>query len=310
MLLADRDWGQHCTVEDMSLAGPAGPLAIRIYTPSSVRECVSPALLYLHGGGWTAGGLGTHDVFSTRLAEACGVRIAMVDYRLAPEHKFPAALEDGLRAAEWLLEKGGFHGIDPTRLGVCGDSVGANIAAGICLLAKNGGGPRLAFQLLLCPILDAVGDVPSRRSFAKGYFLDQAMLESDFDAYCEPELDRRDERISPMRAADLSGLPPTHIHTAEFDPVRDEGLIFAERLAAADVPVSHQCHAGMIHLFYALTKFIPSAESTLRDVGVAVHSALRVRPLELGRNGEASACAIARSDESRDAAMGTPGYGK
>ena len=274
MRLAEGD-GQRCAIEDVDIAGPAGPLAIRIYTPTAVRELSSPALLYLHGGGWIAGGRGTHDGLCMRLAAACALRIVMVDYRLAPEHKFPAALDDALCATEWLMKNGGSYAIDSTRLGLCGDSAGANIAAGICLSMKKKGYPPLALQLLLCPILDAVGDLPSRQSFATGYFLNRAMLENDFEAYCPRGLDRLDARISPLRAADLSGLPPTHIHTAEFDPDRDEGRIFSERLAAAAVPVVHRCHSGMIHLFYAMPGFVPLADFILRDVGLAVSQALR-----------------------------------
>lgn len=308
--MAEDDCAERCAVENASIAGSAGPLGIRIYSPDAASDIVSPALLYLHGGGWVAGGFGTHDMFCMRLAEACGFRIAMVDYRLAPEHRFPAALEDGLRASGWLLEHGVAHGIDPIRLGICGDSAGANIAAAVCLAMKRSRGPRFALQLLLCPILDAIGDVMSRRSFASGYFLDRAMIESDFDDYCPPGVDRRDERISPMRAADLSGLPPTQIHTAEFDPVRDEGALFGERLVAAHVPVSYKCHAGMIHLFYGLPRFIPSAESILRDVGAAVRSAFYPPPLELGRGDKTFTCATARSRESSDAATQSLGQRK
>ncbi len=270
---ANRDQVAEGAVENASFSGPGGPLEIRVYTPHSAKDRISGALLYFHGGGWVAGGFDTHAGLCARLAQASGCRIAILDYRLSPEHKFPAALEDGVAAVEWLSAKADIFAIDPRRLGVCGDSAGANIAAGVCRLTSERG-RRLALQAMLCPILDAVGDTESRRIFAHGYFLDQETLEDDLMHYCPPGLDRLDPRLSPLRADDFSILPPAHIHTAEFDPVRDEGRFYAEKLATAGISVTHKCHPGMIHLFYGMPAFIPSADAILRDVGVAIGTAL------------------------------------
>jgi len=277
MRAGDDDFHSAVDVASASFAGPGGPLEIRVYTPRSAKNRTTAGLVYLHGGGWSAGGFDTHEGFCARLSEACGCRIAMVDYRLAPEHKFPAAVEDGIAAVEWLGENASGFAIDPDRLGICGDSAGANIAAGVCRCLRDSGRAILKLQLLLCPILDAIGESESRTRFGEGYLLDRSRLENDIADYCPPDIDRRDPRISPLCAADFAGLPAAHIHTAEFDPVRDEGFAYAEKLAGAKVPVNYNCHPGMIHLFYGLSKFIPHAELIVRDLGVAVGQSLNRR---------------------------------
>jgi acetyl esterase len=256
-------------VVDASLPGPGGSLLIRVYTPHAAAGRVSPALVYFHGGGWIAGGLDTHMELCIRLAEASGCRTAIVDYRRAPEHKFPAALEDGIAAVEWLWANAQRFDIDAGRLAIGGDSAGAAIAVGVCQSLKDTGGPRLALQLLLCPILDAVGDSQSLRDFAEGYFLDAATLADDLKHYCPQGADPSDPRLSPLRATRFGGLPPAHIHTAEFDPVRDEGCAYADRLLEAGVSATYRCHKGMIHLFYAMPRFIPGVEIIVRDLGIA-----------------------------------------
>jgi len=265
---------------DVYVPASAGPLKIRIVTPPAARNSVSAGVLYFHGGGWVAGSIDTHEKICARLAQASNCRIAIVEYRLAPEHKFPAALEDGIAALEWLSANASRFAIDSSRFGVAGDSVGANIAAGVARWASATGEHKLALQALLCPIMDAVGDTESRRTFAQGYFLDQATLQDDLLHYCPPGLDYRDPRLSPVRAEDFSGLPAAHIHTAEFDPARDEALSYADKLAAAGVPVEYTCHSGMIHLF------IPCPDNILRNVGLAIGRALNEHNLELGRAGQ------------------------
>ncbi len=258
------------SVEDISLPGAAGPLILRRYQPEG--EGVG-AILFLHGGGWVAGSLDTHDGVCRRLANASGCQVFALDYRLAPEHPFPAGLEDGLTALRWLAANAGAFQFDPAKLVMGGDSAGGNLAAA-CLLAREDHDPNIALQLLICPILDLARESESRSAFAQGYFLSRATMERDLADYLPPETDLFDPRVSPLHAPDLSGLPPTHIHVAEFDPFRDEGLAYAERLNAAGVTVSSRQHAGMIHYFYAMPGAVPHAEAALRDIGAAVKAAL------------------------------------
>src|SRR5439155_983006 len=195
-----------------------------------------------------------------------------VDYRLAPEHSFPAAIDDGVAATWWVATHAAELGLDPDRLGVCGDSAGATLAAVVCQSAAALGQPRLACQFLLCPIMDYAAESDSRRSLAQGYLIDRATLEHDLRHYLGPEADRADPRVSPLRAPGVMNLPPTVIHTAEFDPLRDEGAAYAERLRAAGVKITYRCHPGMIHLFYGLGALIPYAGAAFGLMGADVRS--------------------------------------
>jgi acetyl esterase len=261
-------------VTNTSIPGPAGPLAIRIYTPAAKQDRVSAGMVYFHGGGWVIGSLVTHDGICARLAEASNCRIVAVDYRLAPEHKFPCAIEDAIAATQFVAANAAAFGIDPSRLAIGGDSAGANIAAVVCQWVKHACKRTLALQALFCPVMDALGDTDSRRAFAEGYFLDKSTMEEDLLLYCSRGVAYDDPRLSPLRAADFSGLPPAHIHTAECDPVRDEGKSYAEKLVAAGVPVTYRCHAGMIHHFYGMTGVIPAANVALRDAAISIGRAL------------------------------------
>jgi acetyl esterase/lipase len=249
------------------------PLPVRIYSPDPADRA-SAALLYFHGGAGVFCSIETHDGICRSLAEASGARVVSIGYRLAPEHRFPAALEDAGFAAEWLWENAPGLGIARSRIGVAGDSAGGTLAAALCQLGRNGDGPRFALQLLLCPVLDALAETASRRAYGEGYFVTNALMDWAMGQVCPREVDRRDQRLSPLRAADLSGLPPTHIHTAEFDPLRDEGEAYAERLRQAGVAVQYRCHAGMIHHFYGMAAAIPYARPALREAGAAVRDAL------------------------------------
>jgi acetyl esterase/lipase len=261
-------------VEDRVLPGPGGPLAIRIYTPMERAGASWPGLVFFHGGGLVAGSLDTHDGLCRALATAGCCRTVSVSYRLAPEHKFPAAIEDACAATAWVADHAAEIGINPERIAVGGDSAGATLAAVVCQWARDRRSIRIAAQLLLCPALDFSRSTSSRREYAKGYLIDEAIMKQDIEHYLDRGARLDDPRISPLRAGDLSALPRTIIHTAEFDPLRDEGREYADRMARAGVAVRHTCHAGMIHYFYAMGTAIPEARRALAVIGRELRDAL------------------------------------
>jgi acetyl esterase len=262
-------------VEDRTLPGPGGQaLGVRIYTPLDAKTNLLPGLIYFHGGGLVAGTVATHDSIGRTLASSGACRVVSVDYRLAPEHPFPAALDDALAAVTHISAHAAEFGIDGRRLGICGDSAGGTLAAATAQAVARIGSPRLALQLLICPILDYSRSTDSRRDLASGYLVDQATLDHDLLHYARPGTDPADPRISPLRAGDVAGLPRTLIHTAEFDPLRDEGRDYFERLARAHAEVSYTCHPGMIHLFYGLGAVIPYARTAFEQIGGEIRAAL------------------------------------
>jgi acetyl esterase/lipase len=261
-------------IENRALPGPDGPIGIRIYTPIGTFADRLPGVIYFHGGALVAGSLDTHDGVCRTLANETGCRLISVDYRLAPEHKFPAAVIDGCAATIWAVEHGAELGIDRDRIVVAGDSAGATLAAIICQLARRAQRVDLAAQLLLCPITDFAAETESRSAFARGYLLDKAMMDRDLEHYLPAGTDARDPCISPLQASDLSGLPPAYVHTAEFDPLRDEGRAYADRLARAGVKVNYTCHPGMIHLFYGMVSVIPYARLALKRIGSELRAGL------------------------------------
>jgi acetyl esterase len=266
-------------IEDRALAGPAGELPIRIYTPASGAPAAAsagalPGLVYFHGGGLVAGSLDTHDGIARALAEASGCRLISVGYRLAPEARFPAAVDDACAAVRWIAAHAAKLGIDAARLGVCGDSAGATLAAVACQALRGTREVRLRLQFLLCPILDLAAETASRRALAQGFFLDRATLEHDAMHYLPPGADAADPRVSPLRARRLARLPPALIHTAEFDPLRDEGRQYAGRLRRAGVRTRYRCHSGMIHLFYGMGALIPYAAGAWGTIGADIRALL------------------------------------
>jgi acetyl esterase/lipase len=261
-------------VEDRTLPGPAGALGIRIYTPLGAGPEPLPGLIYFHGGGLVAGTVATHDPIGRALANSGACRVVSVDYRLAPEHPFPAALDDALAAVRHIGAHAAEYGIDGMRLGICGDSAGGTLAAATAQTVARIGSPRLALQLLICPILDYSRSTDSKRDLASGYLVDQATLDHDLLHYAPPGTDPANPRISPLRAEDVAGLPRTLIHTAEFDPLRDEGRDYFDRLARVQTEVSYTCHPGMIHLFYGLGAVIPYARTAFEQIGGEIRAAL------------------------------------
>lgn len=263
-------------VEDRTVPGPDGALRVRLYSPS--KADILPGLVYFHGGGLVAGSLETHDGIARALCDSGGVRVVSVDYRLAPEYRFPAALEDAQAALRYVSGHAADFGIDPKRLGISGDSAGATLAAATCQSAIQAGGPPLLLQLLLCPILDYSRVTASKRDLSSGYLVDQATLDHDLMYYLPDGTASCDPRVSPLLAGNVSGMPLTLIHTAEFDPLRDEGRIYSELLTQAGNEVSYTCHPGMIHLFYGLGAVIPYARTAFEQIGGEIRAALAREP--------------------------------
>jgi acetyl esterase len=268
--------------EDREIPGPAGGIPLRIYTPATTTAGILPALIYFHGGTGVFCSIETHEGLCRILANESGCLVISVGYRLAPEHKFPAALEDAHAASEWVFAHCGGLGIDPKRVAMGGDSAGATLAAVVCQQAKQMSGPDIALQVLLCPVTDLGLNSSSRIAFSEGYFFDMATLAWALGHYLPADADLTDPRLSPLRAADLSGLPPAHIHTAEFDPFRDDGKAYAQALDRAGVPIAYTCHQGMIHHFYCMAGAIPSARVAVKDIGDALKAALFRTPGSLG----------------------------
>ena len=263
------------TVAEREIEGPASRLPARLYAPADAGAEALPALMFFHGGGWVAGDLSTHDGFCRRLCVASDWRVIAVDYRRAPEHPFPAAFDDCLAATRWASARAAALGIDPARLAVGGDSVGGGVAAAVALAARAAGDLPLALQLLVCPILNVGHAGGSREAFAEGCFISRAAFTGDLDDYARG-VRADDPRLSPLCAASLAGLPPAVIHTAEFDPFRDEGEAYAARLERAGVPVRARRHAGMIHYFYALARAIPYAAEAAALMGAQMRELVEI----------------------------------
>jgi acetyl esterase len=230
--------------------------------------------VFLHGGGWVLCSLDTHDQTCRALTRDAGTITVSVDYRLAPDGRFPAAAEDAYAATTWAAEHAGELGGDPRRLAVAGDSAGGNLAAAAALMARDRGGPALAFQLLVYPVLDHRRVTPSHRENAEGFFLTGVHMRWYWEQYLGPDGDGAHPYASPGLAGDLAGLPPAHIVTAECDPLRDEGEDYARRLRDAGVPVEVVRYDGMFHGFFGMAELLPGA----RRAQDAAFGALRAMP--------------------------------
>jgi acetyl esterase/lipase len=261
---------------DGALPGPAGDLPYRLYAAADDTSRYWPGFVFFHGGGMVAGSIETHDWICAALAQTTGCRVVSVDYRLAPEHKFPAAVEDAVAATRWVSEQAAALGVDAARLVVGGDSAGATLAAVACQDALRNAGPAIAAQCLICPVLDFEETSPSRKAFAENHLLGRVTLRADVADYLDENADLADPRISPLRAVKFTGLPTAIIHTAEFDPMRDEGDAYAGKLVAAGVAVEHFCHDGMIHNFHALGEILPQGRLVYHQIGEQVRRALGI----------------------------------
>jgi acetyl esterase len=253
------------TVEDLRIPVRDGEIGARRYAPEGADNLI----VYVHGGGFVIGNLDTHDATCRILANEARATVISVDYRLAPEHPFPAGLEDSYAALCWVAENAAAIGGDPARLAVGGDSAGGNLAAVVSLLARDRGGPKLAHQLLVYPATDMRGDTVSMRENGSGYFLTHDVMVWFSNHYVSAQ-ERLLPHASPLLAPDLSGLPPATVITAEFDPLRDEGEAYAARLRESGVPVELTRYDGMIHGFFTILMFrqaqeaVESATSALR----------------------------------------------
>ena len=259
-------------VEDRRIPGPAGEIPVRIYRPDA--RGLLPALVYFHGGGWVIGSIETHDGSCRELANRVGCTVVSVDYRLAPEHRHPAAAEDCFAATKWVAENAASLGVDPKRIAIGGDSAGGNLAAAVALMARDRRGPALRFQLLIYPVTDADFTRASYRENAEGYLLTTKAMEWFWDHYLPEAAQRREPYASPLRAKELAGLPPAFVITAEYDPLRDEGEAYARRLQQAGVATKLTRYHGAIHGFFAMGLLAEVARSAVSDAVTELRRAL------------------------------------
>jgi acetyl esterase len=261
-------------VEDIRIPGPAGPIPARVYA-SQAGAAVRPTVAYFHGGGWVQGDLETHHGLCARLARHADAVVVAIDYRLAPEHKFPAAVEDCFAAYRWLRSHGGDIGADTTRVAVAGDSAGGNLSAVVSQLAASAGVPVPTCQVLIYPAVDFSLETESHRELADGHVIPRDRIAWYSEQYLSGEADKADLRASPLRAPKVAGQPPTLIVTAGFDPLCDEGRAYAEKLRDAGVDVVYREYPGQIHAFVSLTKAIPQGLTCTLEVAEYLRQRLR-----------------------------------
>ncbi|MCB0963906.1 MAG: alpha/beta hydrolase [Acidimicrobiales bacterium] len=258
---------------DVQVPVEGGSITVRLHVPHGPGP--HPLHVFLHGGGWCVGSLHERDPRCRQIAAGAGCVVASVDYRLAPEHPFPTPVEDGYGALTWLVDNATRHGIDPTRISVGGESAGANLAAVLCLLARDRGGPAICHQWLDVPAVDLTMSQPSIRSVPDGNLLDLETILDFREAYLGPDLDHvADPAASPLFADDLSGLPPAWIMSCGMDKLRDDGVAYADALEAAEVPVAFQVLEGHAHPTFAFTRLVPSARRYEAEAVAALRRAL------------------------------------
>jgi acetyl esterase len=259
-------------VHDRQIPGPGGELTVRVYRPSLDDQ--RPVVVYFHGGGWVLCDLDSHDAICRRIARDSGCVLVSVDYRLAPEHPFPAAVQDAVAAVEWVAAHRADLGATAGGLGVAGDSSGGNLAASVCLIARDNGQPRIDHQLLIYPPLAYDFTTASYRDNDTGFHLTRAGMQWFWNHYLATDADAVDPRAAPLRAIDLAGLPAASIFTAEYDPLRDDGEAYAARLRDAGVDVELHRYDGMFHGFIGLAAVGESFERAYRQIAEDLHAAL------------------------------------
>ena len=264
------------SVVDVKADGPAGPVPLRVYRPlGSAADARLAVLVYFHGGGFVIGDLDTHDVLCRQIANESGCAVVAVDYRMAPEHPFPAAVEDCIAATRWVHRQAAALGLDATRLAVGGDSAGGNLAAVVSLAARDAGEPAIRFQLMIYPATDARCTAPSHRINGAGYLLTSETIDYFMGHYFAERAHRADWRASPLLRGDLSNLPPSLVLTAGYDPLRDEGLAYAQRLSEAGNRATQVCFERQIHGFITMGRVIAEAHSAIALCAGELRNALR-----------------------------------
>lgn len=258
-------------VEDRMIPGPAGEIPVRIYQPDT--DTPAPALVYYHGGGWVIGSLETHDGACRAFADALDAVVVSIDYRLAPEHPFPAPVDDAVAALEWVHEHSPELGIDPSRIAVAGDSAGGNLAAVVAQVARDESGPPICFQLLIYPVTDHEFDSRSMNDNAEGYFLTREAMRWFYSHYLTDPSEGANPRVSPIRASNLAGLAPAFVITAEFDPLRDQGVAYAAAMQAAGTEVDGRTYDGMFHGFMSMVDYIDAGKVAFDDAVAALDDA-------------------------------------
>jgi len=258
------------SVEPLTIPSPAGSIPARVYTPTRLRKAggLAPGLVFFHGGGWVIGDLDSHDVVCRKLADEGELMVVSVDYRLAPEHKFPAAVDDAIASTKWIAENAKQFGIDASRLMVGGDSAGGNLAAVVAISARDGNGPDIAGQLLIYPAIDFAMTHPSHKEPETSILLTHSVIRWFSDHYLNGAADVHDWRASPALAKTLIGLPPAYVLTAGADPLRDEGDEYARRLKEAGVAVTHRTFPGQFHGFFTMGKLLQQANVAAGEIGV------------------------------------------
>jgi acetyl esterase len=259
-------------VSERTIPGPAGPIPVRVYTPLHVPADPAPPLIVLyHGGGWVVGSFASHDPECRAMANSAGAVVMAVDYRLAPEHKFPAAVDDCWAACRWATENAGEIGADPSRIAITGDSAGGNLAAVIAQIAAREGAPKIALQVLIYPVTHAATETDSYQRYAEGHVLTRAGMQYFIATYLNDAAEANDPRVSPLLATDVSGAAPALVVTASHDPLHDEGKAYADKLSAAGVPVEYVCYDGMTHGFHLWSAGLDAA----RDLKARSAAALK-----------------------------------
>jgi len=264
VMLMDEPAPALARVEDIRIPGPAGEIPARAYAPTVGSTL--PTVAYFHGGGWVQGDLETHHGLCARLAQHAGVLVVAIDYRLAPEHKFPAAVDDCFAAYRWLRTRGHDIDADTARVAVAGDSAGGNLSAVVSQLAASGATPVPTCQVLIYPAVDFTLETDSHRDLAEGHVIPRDRIRWYSEQYLRSEADKMDLRASPLRAPTLAGQPPALIVTAGFDPLRDEGQAYGNRLRKDGVDVVHREYPGQIHAFVSLTKAIPQGMAATLEI--------------------------------------------
>lgn len=263
------------SVRTFDVATAAGVVPVRLYRPLGAPPGPLSALVWLHGGGFVTGDLESADPTARELCAGAGLVVVSVDYPLAPEHPFPAALESCFEVTAWVVDHAEELGLDPGRVAIGGDSAGANLAAAVSQLARDRGQAPIAFQLLIYPVVDHLASFPSVKENGEGFLLTAEAMAWFSGHYAgQADIDDRDPMMSPIYAADLAGLPPALVITAEFDPLRDEGEAYAMRLRQAGVPVQTSRYDGMIHGFFTMTKITPRAREAVGEAVGALRMAL------------------------------------